>query len=54
MEEYRHYVKEAKKGSVWDLNDICAHCSKEGMKWAQKTMEQEPGRPEGYYYFVGI
>jgi hypothetical protein len=54
MEEYKHYVKEAKKGSFEDWKDICAYCSKVGMKWAQKTIEQQLGRLLVYYYFAGI
>ena len=48
---YRDYGKEAKQENIPGWKNICAHCGKEGMKWAQKAMDQEPGKPEGYYYF---
>jgi len=54
---YREYGEEAKRHKVEDWKDICAEYGKEGMKYAQKAMEQDPNRPEGYYYYglnVGI
>lgn len=54
---YRDYGEEAKKQVVEGWKDICATYGKEGMKYAQKAMELEPTRPDGYYYYglnVGI
>ena len=54
---YMDYGEEAKKQNVEGWKDICARYGKEGMKYAQKAIEQEPNKPEGYYYYglnVGI
>jgi len=51
------YGEEAKKQNVEDWKDTCAKYGKEGMKYAQKAIEQEPNKPDGYYYYglnVGI
>lgn len=54
---YRDYGEEAKKQVMEGWKDICATYGKEGMKYAQKAMERDPTRPDGYYYYglnVGI
>ncbi|MFH1933214.1 MAG: hypothetical protein ABIN18_16695 [Pseudomonadota bacterium] len=54
---YREYGNKAKKQKVDGWKDICAKYGKEGMKYAQKATELEPGKPDGYYYYglnVGI
>ena len=54
---YRDYGKEAKKKNVKGWKDICARYGKEGMKYAQKAIEQGPNKPDGHYYYglnVGI
>ena len=54
---YRQFAKEAKRQRVEGWKEICARQGKEGMKYAQSAMEQEPGKPEGFYYYglsVGI
>jgi len=54
---YRDYGEEAKKRNVEGWKDICARHGKEGMKYAQKAIEQGPNKPDGYYYYglnVGI
>ena len=54
---YREYGNEAKKQNVEGWKDICAKYGKEGMKYAQKALDQRPDRPDGYYYYglnVGI
>lgn len=54
---YRDYGKEAKEQNVEGWKDICARYGKEGMKYAQKAIEQGPNKPDGYYYYglnVGI
>ncbi len=48
---YREYGKAAKKLRVAGWKDICARCGKEGMKWAEKAIDQEPDKPDGYYYY---
>ena len=54
---YREYGNEAKKQNVEGWKDICAKYGKEGMKYAQRAIDQQPERPDGYYYYglnVGI
>jgi hypothetical protein len=54
---YREYGKEAKRQRIEGWKEICAKHGKEGMKYAQSAMEQEPNKPEGFYYYglsVGI
>jgi hypothetical protein len=54
---FREYGKEAKRQRIEGWKEICAKCGKEGMKYAQRAMEQEPNKPEGFYYYglsVGI
>jgi tetratricopeptide (TPR) repeat protein len=54
---YREYGDAAKsqKGDGW--KDICAKYGKEGMQYAQKAIELDPAKPDGYYYYglsVGV
>jgi hypothetical protein len=51
---YMDYGEEAKKQNVEGWKDICARYGKEGMKYAQKAIEQEPNKPEGYYYCLNV
>jgi hypothetical protein len=54
---YRAYGNEAKKQNVEDWKDICAKYGKEGMKYAQQAIDQDPNKPHGYFYYglnVGI
>ena len=54
---YRDHGEEVKKQNVEGWKDICARYGKEGMKYAQKAIEQGPNKPDGYYYYglnVGI
>ena len=51
------YAEVARKEKAEGWKDICAKYGKEGMKYAQKAIEQGPNKPEGYYYYglnVGI
>jgi len=53
----RWYGEESKRQAVKDWEDICKAYGKEGMKYAEKAMELEPNRPEGYFWYgtcVGI
>ena len=54
---YRQYGREAKRQRIEGWKEICAKFGKEGMKYAQRAMKQEPNKPEGFYYYglsVGI
>ena len=54
---YREYGKKAKRQRIEGWKEICAKYGKAGMKYAQSAMEQEPKKPEGFYYYglsVGI
>lgn len=54
---YREYGNAAKRQRIKGWKEICAKYGKEGMKHAQGAMEQEPNKPEGFYYYglsVGI
>jgi tetratricopeptide (TPR) repeat protein len=54
---HREYGDTAKTESVEGWKDICAKYGKEGMQYAQKAIEIEPQKPDGYYYYglnVGI
>ncbi len=53
----RDYGDKAKKNSVDGWKNICATYGKEGMKYAEKAIALEPGKPDGHYYYglsVGI
>jgi tetratricopeptide (TPR) repeat protein len=54
---HREYGDEAKSKKVEGWKEICAKYGKAGMQYAQKAIELEPGKPDGYYYYglnVGI
>ena len=54
---HREYGDAAKTQKMEGWKDICAKSGKEGMKYAQKAIELEPEKPDGYYYYglnVGI
>jgi tetratricopeptide (TPR) repeat protein len=54
---YREYGYAAKTQKIEGWKDICAKYGKEGMQYAQKAIELEPEKPDGYYYYglnVGI
>jgi tetratricopeptide (TPR) repeat protein len=54
---YREYGDEAKTKKVEGWKQICAQYGKTGMSYAQKAIELEPEKPDGYYYYglnVGI
>ncbi len=45
------YAEEARREKVEGWKDIRAKYGKEGMKYAQKAIEQGPNKPDGYYYY---
>jgi hypothetical protein len=54
---HRQYGEEAKRQGVHDWEGICGRYGKEGMKYAQRAIEQRPDQPDGHYYYglsVGI
>jgi tetratricopeptide (TPR) repeat protein len=54
---YREYGETIKRQAVEGWKKACAKYGKEGMKYAEKAIEQQPGRPDGHYYYglnVGI
>jgi tetratricopeptide (TPR) repeat protein len=54
---HREYGESAKTEKVDGWKKICASFGKEGMNYAQKAIELEPEKPDGYYYYglnVGI
>lgn len=54
---YREYGDEAKSQKVEGWEDICAKYGKEGMQYAQKAIDLDPAKPDGYYYYglnVGV
>jgi len=54
---HREYANQAKKQGSADWKTICAEHGKTGMQYAQKAIELQPEKPDGYYYFgvnVGI
>jgi len=54
---HREYGESAKTEQVDGWKKICAKYGKEGMNYAQKAIELEPDRPDGYYYYglnVGV
>jgi hypothetical protein len=48
---HREYGDRAKKQQLPDWKSVCAEYGKAGMAYAQKAIELEPGRPDGYYYY---
>jgi tetratricopeptide (TPR) repeat protein len=54
---YREYGDEAKTKKAEGWKQICAEYGKIGMSYAQKAIELEPAKADGYYYYglnVGI
>jgi len=54
---YREYGEAIKRQAVEGWKKSCAKYGKEGMKYAEKAIEQRPNRPDGHYYYglnVGI
>ncbi len=54
---YRWYGELSKRANVEGWKDICAKYGKEGMNYAQKAIDLQPDKPDGYYWYalnVGI
>ncbi len=54
---HREYANQAKRQAAADWKSLCAEHGKAGMQYAQKAIDLQPGKPDGYYYFgvnVGI
>ncbi|MFZ5571258.1 MAG: tetratricopeptide repeat protein [Thermodesulfobacteriota bacterium] len=54
---YRWYGELSKRAQVEGWKDICAKYGKDGMNMAQKAIDQQPNKPDGYYWYalnVGI
>ena len=54
---YREYGGAIKRQAVEGWKKSCATYGKEGMKYAEKAIEQRPNSPDGHYYYglnVGI
>jgi tetratricopeptide (TPR) repeat protein len=54
---HREYGDTAKSQKVEGWKEICAKYGKEGMQYAQKAIELDPAKPDGYYYYglsVGV
>ena len=47
----RDYGEEAKQQHVEGWKRICAQYGKEGMKYAQRAIEQQGDLPDGHYYY---
>lgn len=48
---YRWYAELAKRKNMKDWEDICAKYGKEGMKYAQKAIDLQSDKPDGYYWY---
>ncbi|MBW2105846.1 MAG: hypothetical protein JRI26_07440 [Deltaproteobacteria bacterium] len=48
---YMKYAEEAKRQAIEGWKKICAEYGKQGMKYAQKAIEQRPDKPDGHYYY---
>lgn len=54
---HREYANQAKRQAVADWKSLCAEHGRAGMQYAQKAIDLQPEKPDGYYYFgvnVGI
>jgi tetratricopeptide (TPR) repeat protein len=54
---HREYANQAKRQEIADWKNICAEHGKAGMQMAQKAIDLQPDKPDGYYYYgvnVGI
>ena len=54
---HREYANQAKRQDAADWKKICAEHGKTGMQYAQKAIDLQPDKPDGYYYYgvnVGI
>jgi hypothetical protein len=54
---HREYANQAKRQAVEGWKSLCAEHGRAGMQCAQKAIDLQPGKPDGYYYFgvnVGI
>lgn len=53
----RKYGNEVKKSEASDWKESCKHYGKQGMAYAEKAIELDPGKPDGHYWYamnVGI
>jgi hypothetical protein len=48
---HREYADRVKKQGLENWKSTCAEYGKLGMQYAQKAIELEPGKPDGYYYY---
>jgi len=48
---HREYANQAMQQDVADWKRICAEYGKIGMQYAQKAIELQPDKADGYYYF---
>lgn len=54
---HRWYAELAKRQKLEGWKDICAEHGKKGMNFAQKAIDADPNKPNGYYWYgvnVGI
>ena len=54
---FRNYGDKAKRQKLEGWEKICAEYGKKGMRCAERAIELEPDKPEGYYFYglsVGI
>ena len=54
---HREYANQAKRQDAADWKKTCAEHGKTGMQYAQKAIDLQPDKPDGYYYYgvnVGI
>ncbi len=49
---YGRYGEELRRKSVEDWKAITAKCGRNGMKYAKKAQEINPGKVEGYYWYA--
>jgi tetratricopeptide (TPR) repeat protein len=48
----RYYAVKSQQANVKDWKKICAAMGKEGMTYAQKAIDLNPKKPDGYYFYA--
>jgi tetratricopeptide (TPR) repeat protein len=48
---HREYANQAKRRDLADWKKTCAEHGKTGMQYAQKAIDLQPDKPDGYYYY---
>ena len=51
---HREYANQAKRQDLADWKNTCAEHGKTGMQYAQKAIDLQPDKPDGYYTITDV